>query len=423
MQADDDAPAPGAEPSGGPPPEDTPPKDPAVTRRRLRWVRRALLLIVAIVLGVEVYLFGPTVSKAVRELEHIRWEWVLACVIAVFFSMDSFAQVTRVLLRSAGVKVTQRQALGLQLASNSVSQTMPGGQVLAPTLVYRRTRTWGASRVVAAWQIVMSGLLMSAGLAVLGVAGALLAGAKTSPYSVLFSVGMLVVFIVLVQYVASHPDGLYVVGARLIRWINELRNKPEDTGLARLREVIEQLQSVKMSRRYGAEAFGWSLFNWIADVACLAFACYAVGEAPGLAALAGAYAASKVVNTISPIPGGVGLVEGALVPALVLAGMPLSQAFTATILYRLISYVLVVVVGWVVFFVSYRSTMDIDPDAPDKNGEKPSEQAARAEAAAAGPDTDPPGPADPPDTDPPEPADPPGPSDEGGPSTGTDQRI
>ncbi|KXP12509.1 hypothetical protein AXK57_18565 [Tsukamurella pulmonis] len=344
----------------------------------MRWVRRVLLLVIAIILGVEAYLFGPTVSKAVREFEHIRWEWVVACVIAVFFSMDSFAQVTRVLLRSAGVKVTQRQALSLQLASNSVSQTLPGGQVLAPTLVYRRTRLWGASQVVAAWQIVMSGLLMSAGLAVLGLAGALLAGAKTSPYSVIFSVGMLVVFIVLVQYVASHPDGLYVVGARLIRWTNDLRNKPEDAGLDRLREVIEQLQSVKMSRRYGGEAFGWSLFNWVADVACLAFACYAVGEAPGLAALAGAYAASKVVNTISPIPGGLGLVEGALVPALALSGMPLSQALTATLLYRLVSYVLVVVVGWIVIFASYRSyraTLDVDPDAADKNADDTADQA------------------------------------------------
>ncbi len=396
MQADDDAPSPGAEASGAEPLEATSSTDAAATRRRLKWVRRVLLLVVAIVLAVEVYLFGPTVSKSIRELEHIRWEWVLACVIAVFFSMDSFAQVTRVLLRSAGVKVTQRQALSLQLASNSVSQTLPGGQVLAPTLVYRRTRLWGASRVVAAWQIVMSGLLMSAGLAVLGLVGALLAGAKSSPYSVMFSVGMLVVFIVLVQYVASHPDGLYVVGGRLIRWVNDLRNKPEDTGLARLREVIEQLQSVKLGRRYGAEAFGWSMFNWVADVACLAFACYAVGDAPGLAALAGAYAASKVVNTISPIPGGLGLVEAALVPALVLAGMPASQAFTATILYRLISYVLVVVVGWIVIFAgyrSYRTTLDVDPDATDKNGEQapeptPEQDAPATEAAGSPPSPD-----------------------------------
>lgn len=411
MQADDDAPSADA-PSADAPSASAPTKDVAATRRRLRWVRRVLLLVIAVILGVEAYLFGPTVSKSIRELEHIRWEWVLACVIAVFFSMDSFAQVTRVLLRSAGVKVTQRQALSLQMASNSVSQTLPGGQVLAPTLVYRRTRLWGASRVVAAWQIVMSGLLMSAGLAVLGLVGALLAGAKSSPYSVMFSVGMLVVFIVLVQYVASHPDGLYVVGARLIRWINDLRNKPEDTGLARLREVIEQLQAVKMSRRYGAEAFGWSMFNWVADVACLTFACYAVGDAPGLAALAGAYAASKVVNTISPIPGGLGLVEAALVPALVLAGMPASQAFTATILYRLISYVLVVVVGWIVIFAgyrSYRATLDVDPDAAttDKNGETAPEQEAPGATEAETPPSL--------DDAPPNP----GPLDESGPSTGT----
>ncbi|WP_082778139.1 lysylphosphatidylglycerol synthase transmembrane domain-containing protein [Tsukamurella pseudospumae] len=366
-------------------------KRPVLNRRRWKWARRTLLVILAIVLGVEAYLFWPTVSKSVRELKHIRWEWVVACVIAVFFSMDSFAQVTRTLLRSAGVPVTQRQALSLQMASNSVSQSLPGGQVLAPTLVYRRTRMWGASPVIATWQIVMSGLLMSAGLAVLGLAGGLLAGAKTSPYSVVFSVAMLVVFIVLVQYVASHPDGLYVVGARLIRWINDLRNKPEDTWLARWKEILDQLQAVKLSRRYGAEAFGWSLFNWVADVACLAFACYAVGDAPGLAALAGAYAASKLVNTVSPIPGGLGLVEAALVPALVLAGMPASSALTATLLYRLVSYVLVVVVGWIVIVVgyrSYRATLDVDPDAAGGSGKpgstRPAQDADRTVEAPEG---------------------------------------
>lgn len=343
--------------------DEAPAKDPELTRKRLKWVRRGVLVLIATILAFEAVYFWPTVSKSLRELRHIQWEWVLACVVAVWFSFDSYAQVTRVLLKSAGVKVKQMQVLGLQFASNAVSQSLPGGQVLAPTLVYRRTRMWGASRVIAAWQIVMSGLLMSAGLAVLGLVGGLLAGAKTSPYSVVFSVALLVVFIVLIQYVASHPDGLYVVGARLIRWVNDLRNKPEDFGLDRWKEILDQLQAVKLSRRYGVEAFGWSLFNWTADVACLAFACYAVGDAPGLAALAGAYAASKVVNTISPIPGGLGLVEAALVPALVIAGMPASQALTATILYRLISYVLVVVIGWIVFFVSYRDTMDIDPDA------------------------------------------------------------
>ena len=83
----------------------------------------------------------------------------IAAIVAALLSMDSFAQVQRALLRSAGVKVRQWQSLSLILAANSVSQTMPGGQVLAPAFTYRETRKWGATPVVASWQVVMSGLL------------------------------------------------------------------------------------------------------------------------------------------------------------------------------------------------------------------------------------------------------------------------
>ena len=45
-----------------------------------------------------------------------------------------------------------------------------------------------------------------------------------------------------------------------------------DTGLTRWRETLHQLESVSLSRRELSVAFGWSLFNWVADVACLLFA-------------------------------------------------------------------------------------------------------------------------------------------------------
>ncbi|MDF0588635.1 YbhN family protein [Tsukamurella sp. 8F] len=352
---------------------DAPAAPPKATRRRFWWARRAGIALLVVVLAVEIVAAWPRLHQAWDQLGNVRWEWLVACIVAVFFSFDSYAQVIRTLMHSAGVKCTQRQALGLQFASNAVSQSLPGGQVIAPTMVYRRTRMWGASRVVAAWQIVMGGLLMSAGLAVLGLAGALAAGAKTSPYSVFFSVALFVAVVVMFQYVASHPDGIYTVGARLIRWTNDLRSKPEDFGLQRWRDTLDELGAVKLSRRYGAEAFAWSMFNWVADVACLAFACYAVGSHPGLAALCVAYAASKAVNTISPIPGGVGLVEAALVPALVWAGMPGSAAISATVIYRLVSYFLVVAIGWIVFFFGYRGAMAHDPDDDPGTGPQPAQ--------------------------------------------------
>ncbi|GEE01588.1 membrane protein [Gordonia spumicola] len=320
-----------------------------------RWLRWGLLVLIIVILGTEGYLIWPKLKDTWVRFGSLQWEWVLACIVAALLSMDSYAQVQRVLMRSAGVKVRQRESFAVILASNSVSQTMPGGQVLSPAFIYRESRKWGASPVVASWQLVMSGLLAGAGLAVLGLGGALLAGAKTSPFSVIFSVAGFLVFAIGAQYLASHPQSLEAIGLRVLGWINNIREKPVDHGTARLRLTLEQLQAVHLNRRDGAEAFAWSFFNWVADVACLAFACWAVDSHPSIAGLMVAYAAGKAVGTAVPLlPGGLGVVDAMLVPALMSAGMSLPDATAAVLIYRMISYVLIAVIGWVVIAVRYR---------------------------------------------------------------------
>ncbi|MCH5641022.1 MULTISPECIES: YbhN family protein [unclassified Gordonia (in: high G+C Gram-positive bacteria)] len=327
----------------------------APARPRFWWVRWTLLAIVVTVLAVEIYLIWPKLEETWWRIDDLKWPWILASILAALLSMDSFAQVQRALLRSAGVVVKQWQSLSLILAANSVSQTMPGGQVLAPAFTYRETRKWGATPVVASWQVVMSGLLAGIGLAVLGLGGAVLAGAKTSPFSVFFSVaGFLAVALVL-QFLASHPESLRSTGIRVLGWVNQLRSKPDNHGIDKLLETLEQLRAVQLTKRDTSIAFGWSLFNWVADVACLMFACWAVGAHPSISGLMVAYAAGKAVGTAVPLlPGGIGVVDAVLVPALTSAGMPATDALTAVLVYRMISYVLVAAIGWVVIMVMFR---------------------------------------------------------------------
>ena len=110
-------------------------------------------------------------------------------------------------------------------------------------------------------------------------------------------------------------------------------------------------------------AFGWSLFNWIADVGCLLFACYATGGHPSLAGVTVAYAAARAVGSIPLMPGGLLVVEAVLVPGLVSSGMSLASAISAMLIYRLISWIFIAAIGWVVFFFMFRTEKDIDPDA------------------------------------------------------------
>ncbi len=364
------------------------------SRPRFWWVRWVLLAVVLVILGVEIVLIWPELKGAWLRIGDIKWHWVFACVVAAMLSMDSFAQVQRALLRSAGVRVTQWKSLSVILAANSLSQTMPGGQVLAPAFTYRETRKWGATPVVASWQVVMSGLLAGVGLAVLGFGGALLAGAKTSPFSVVFSVAGLLAVAVVLQYLASHPESLKSTGIRVLGWTNQIRNKPDDHGTEKLLELLEQLRAVQLTKRDTSIAFGWSLFNWVADVACLMFACWAVDAHPSIAGLMVAYAAGKAVGTAIPLlPGGIGVVDAVLVPALTSAGMPAADAITAVLIYRIISYVFVAAVGWVVIALMFRNRIRRDDTFIDEV-ERDVDAAAREDSSGTEPgqgsDTDPP---------------------------------
>ena len=93
---------------------------------------------------------------------------------------------------------------------------MPGGPVLSATFIYRQQRIWGASPVVASWQLVMSGVLQVVGLALLGLGGAFLLGASKNPLSLIFTLGGFIALLLLAQAVASRPDLIDGIGVRVL---------------------------------------------------------------------------------------------------------------------------------------------------------------------------------------------------------------
>lgn len=315
-----------------------------------------------IVLAVEITLVWDQLAKAWASLLSANLWWVLAAIAAALLSMHSFAQIQRTLLRSAGVVVRQWRSEAVFYAGNALSTTLPGGPVISATFLYRQQRSWGASPLVASWQLVMAGVLQVVGLALLGLGGAFLLGAKNNPFSLLFSLGGFVALLLLAQAVATRPELIDGIGAKVLSWFNSVRGKPADTGLRKWRETLTQLESVSLSRRELGEAFSWSLFNWVADVACLAFAAYAAGGHPSLAGLTVAYAAARAVGSIPLMPGGLLVVEAVLVPGLVSSGMALPDAISAMLIYRLVSWIFISAIGWVVFFFMFRTEGALDPE-------------------------------------------------------------
>ena len=55
-------------------------------------------------------------------------------------------------------------------------------------------------------------------------------------------------------------------------------------------------------------------------------------------------------------------------PGLVTSGMSLPAAISAMLIYRLISWILLAVIGWILFFFLFRTESQIDPDAAAERG-------------------------------------------------------
>ncbi|MGW4245996.1 lysylphosphatidylglycerol synthase transmembrane domain-containing protein [Nocardia sp. NPDC004722] len=349
--------------------EPAPPAD-KPHRGRFWWAKWVLgTALVGLLISEGIYLY-PRLHESWKNLTEIHWGWVAACIVMAALSMSGFGRIQKQLMHAGGVEVSQRKSVAVVYGATGMSLTLPAGQVFSAAFTYRQTRRWGASPILASWQLVMSGAVAAGGLALLGLFGAVLSGDRVGPMKVILTLGTIAVLIWAVNYVSRHPGGVEALLRRILHRVNRIRHKPADTGVEKVGEILSQLESVDLDKRDGAWVVVWALLHRLADVACLGFACYAVGADPRWAALMLAFAAGKAVGTIPLAPGGIVYVDATLIYSLtVAAGLPASQAVAAAFLYRLVSFVLVAIVGWIVFLFLFRK-----PQADDAELEKEFEQ-------------------------------------------------
>jgi uncharacterized protein (TIRG00374 family) len=119
--------------------------------------------------------------------------------------------------------------------------------------------------------------------------------------------------------------------------------------------AVEQLSVIRMSTRDLRVAMAFAAGNWLLDAVCFGLCCLAAG-ARGLsvAQIFVAYTAGMAAASVPLVPGGLGVVDGALTLGLAAGGTPIDDAVAGVILYRLISLVLVIGVGWALWAVLRR---------------------------------------------------------------------
>jgi putative heme transporter len=318
------------------------------------WWRRAPVVaaVVVAVLAVELVFGWSSLVGALGQLRTPRWNWVAFALIAEIASMGTFARMQRALLRGAGTEVTVGRHVAMAYAAHSLSASLPGGPVFSTTFNFRQMRRYGASPAVASWCIALSGVLSTGALVMIASTGGILARSGDSWRKLVgYGAGALVLAVA-VRLLAQHPEWLDRPARGLLGGVNRVRRRPADHGRDTLLGFVDQLRSVRVRPGSLVLAVVLAVANWLLDALCLWMCCVAVG-ADGITTtkLVIAYCAGMAAASVPIVPGGLGVVDGALVLGLVAGGVPGSSAVAAVVLYRLISFGFVIGAGWLVWLV------------------------------------------------------------------------
>jgi uncharacterized membrane protein YbhN (UPF0104 family) len=292
------------------------------------------------------------VAASFAVLGHLHWLWIPATIVLEAASMAAFAIMLRRLLAAGAASVGLRPMLATAYAANALSVSVPlAGPQLATAFTFRRFTQQGADAPLAGWSLLAGGVVSTAaGVLVVGggglASGNILATAAAVPGGVLALAALIGVA------AATRRPGLRDALERPAAWAlrhgSALFRRPAGDPRQTIRAWADRLGSLQLPPSGWMTVTGLALANWLADAAVLAVAIHAAGAGVPWHELLLVYGSGIAAQSLNITPGGLGVTEGTLGLALVATGLHASQALAAVLLYRLASFWLVALAGWLV---------------------------------------------------------------------------
>jgi pimeloyl-ACP methyl ester carboxylesterase len=288
-------------------------------------------------------------------LAHLHWLWIPAAVGLESVSMAAFAIMLRRLLAAGGASVGVRPMLATAYAANAVSVSVPlAGPALATAFTFRRFTRQGADAPLAGWSLLAGGVISSAAAALIVVGGGLAAGNILVVTAVAVPGGVLAVAALVAAVAAVRRPRLLGALERPAGWMlrqgSRILRRPVAEPGQTIGAWAQRLGSLQLPPSGWLTATGLALANWLADAAVLAVSIRATGATVPWHDLLLVYGSGIAAQSLNITPGGLGVAEGSLSLALVATGLGAGQALAAVLLYRLASFWLVALAGWLVVF-------------------------------------------------------------------------
>ena len=300
---------------------------------RLQRVRPRTLLAIAALAGAFYFLLPQIaqVSSSWHALEHVNWAWLPVIIV---LSALTYVASAIALIGAVPGPVPVGPAVLAQGASSFINRVSPanvGGMALNARFL-QKSGTPAPASIAAVGVNALAGAVLHVVLIVVffALAGHDLTKAFKLPSGSKILLVLAVLLAVIGIVLATRPGR---------RWTRKQLVPGARSAAGSVRQAAAS--PVKLGLLVGGSAL-----ITLAYIAALAASVQAFGGGPGLAVIGAVYLAAAALAAVAPTPGGLGAIEAALVAGLTGVGMQAGPAVSAVLLYRLATYWLPVLPGW-----------------------------------------------------------------------------
>ncbi|MFR9730643.1 lysylphosphatidylglycerol synthase transmembrane domain-containing protein [Saccharopolyspora sp. MS10] len=323
-----------------------PSADRAVARGRGRKAWRALASWGVALIGLGLLAWQlPAATADARglgfELASLRTGWVGIAILLGTGALVLYGESHRVLLRTGGARLRFGTVQAVNFAENALSTTLPGvGNAAGFAYATYRLRQLRVTVALAAWSSLLAGIVAMLTLLVLGLLGLGWSGQVSG-----FIAAPAAVAVLLAAWGAWALLGRAPAGRR--------GSTSAPAGRSRAARAWHELSGEVLlwrpSRRRWIAVFFLAAMSWTLDIASLFASIAATGHLVPWAALVTGFLVVQASIALQVFPGGAGPAEAGLFGVLVAFGLPAAPAAAAVLVYRLISWVWLAVLGWIVY--------------------------------------------------------------------------
>lgn len=335
----------------GQPRKQTSPRRPTLWRRLASthpYRRGTLLIMLALVVE---YLVLPQVGgvgHSLHLLRRVNIGFVVVGVLLEVASLAAYAQLTKTVLPARASRFSR--IWRIDLSTLAISHVLPGGTAGGDGLGYRLLTNEGVggsdAGLALAIQGIGSALVLNAILWMALIVSIPLTGFNPI-YATAAIIGafLLAGFAGVVLLLTKGEEHAAIALRKLVTRLPFVKESAAETADRVVHQIAARIRVMAADRALLRRAVLWAAANWLLDAASLFVFLVAFGHIENPDGLLVAYGLAYVLAAIPVTPGGLGIVEGVLVPSLVGFGATRGIAIVAVLAYRLVNFWLPIPVG------------------------------------------------------------------------------